>query len=135
MKVWWKKFRSLSCLDKWLLIKATWNLIHLTLALQILPFHLFKKYYKAIPSFNVKENRIQKYVIAIKRATNLSPSYFTCLPRAWVLKKATKKSKLIIGIMPSQSINLDAHAWVEKDNEILIGEMPNFEYMPLWVWD
>ena len=135
MKDWWKKFNSLTSQDKWLLIKALWNLIHLSFALRIPPFHYFKKYYRFLPATSIHPLLTLQYAKAIRRASTLVPSIFTCLPQALTLKKGLKDCKLIIGVQASQTLNLDAHAWVERDKQILIGEFPTFEYLPLWVWE
>jgi len=54
-----------------------------------------------------------------------------CLPLAmatqWLLRRRGIATDLRIGVMRDQSRHLEAHAWVELNGRILIGQMPSLE--------
>ncbi|GAB3952494.1 hypothetical protein GCM10028805_34640 [Spirosoma harenae] len=58
-----------------------------------------------------------------------------CLPQALALTyllKTDKGIKLVVGIQKTHKF--EAHAWVESNGTILLGELPNFSFQPLWTW-
>lgn len=138
MKDSWKKLNKLATLppqEKRALYQAAWNLLHITAALKLMKFQSFKSYYRSICKKSVKNISEKDYTQAIKRFASIRPNTFSCLPQALCFKKQFQDSKLIIGVQASTTTNLDAHAWVERNGEFLIGEIPNFEYLPLWIWE
>ncbi|WP_341224747.1 lasso peptide biosynthesis B2 protein [uncultured Arcticibacterium sp.] len=138
MKDLWRKLNKLGTLpsdEKKAFYHAAWNMLRITVALRVLKFQSFKKYYKAISSRSKAKFPEDIYKLAIKRFASIRPQTFSCLPQALCFKKQFQDSKLIIGIQPSTTTNLDAHAWVERKGEFLIGEIPNFDYLPLWIWE
>ena len=68
----------------------------------------------------------------------------TCLPQAIALKyclRADPAARLIIGVGLGAGVGAGsaaefrAHAWVQKHDEILIGDFPGFDYQPIWQWE
>lgn len=138
MKALQKKLNKLAQLppeEKKAFLKAAWNMLHITLTLNFLKFNTFKNYYRKISSNSKTTFSEKTYTQAIKRFASLRPQTFSCLPQALCFKKEFQDSKLIIGVQTGNSSKLDAHAWVERKGEFLIGEIPNFEYIPLWIWE
>lgn len=140
MKDFWRRFEQFKKLpfsQKKLSLKALFDLVHIWLALNLLPFNKFKTYFSFIGNKNSSKNTTSEYALAISRATLFAKAKFTCLPQALALKKefyVHSDVNLIIGISPDLSKKLDAHAWVERNNEFIIGEVPDFNYLPLWQW-
>ncbi|AWV97403.1 lasso peptide biosynthesis B2 protein [Arcticibacterium luteifluviistationis] len=138
MKDWWKKLNKLALLpkeEKKAFYHVTWNMLQITIALKLLNFPSFKKFYRSISKKTTGNISEKKYIQAIKRFSSIKPKLFSCLPQALCFKKQFQDSKLIIGVQASNTVNLDAHAWVERKGEFLIGEIPNFDYLPLWIWE
>jgi hypothetical protein len=138
MKDFWRKFKKFNnwtFKEKKVFLKALWNMTLMKTALKLLSFSRFKILFAKSTRKTSSKLSIVEYVLAINRASLVAPNSFSCLPQALAFKKEFINTKLIIGIRPSNKDTLDAHAWVEKDNEILIGDFPNFEYIPLWIWE
>ncbi len=138
MKVWLNKLRkfiSLTWEEKSNFLQAAYALIYISILLRVLNFAKFKSYFKKFQAYNSTNLNETKYKEAIQKAAQIVPSTFTCLPQALAFKQQFSNSKLVIGVQPSHKKRLDAHAWVERDGQILIGEVPNFEYLPLWIWE
>ena len=140
MKDFWsryKRFKDLPAKDKKLSLKALFDLIHIWLALKILPFNKFKTYFKWLGNKRNSKINTTEYALAISRASLFAKNKFTCLPQALTLKKefyVDTDVHLIIGVSPDLQKKLDAHAWVESNNQFIIGEVPDFNYLPLWHW-
>jgi Transglutaminase-like superfamily len=105
----------------------------------ILPFNLFKKMYNWLiekkQNASLDDLQIQRRIYFIKAIAANLPFGLTCLPQALTLKYYLRKDKeveLIIGI--NTEITFKAHAWVEKNNIYLIGDLPFENYTPLWTW-
>lgn len=100
--------------------------------LKILSFEYFKKWYSHSLPKNEKaidQNLLVKYVKSIGSRLN-----FTCLPQALTFKYFfNSQTELIIGVQ-KQNEKFEAHAWVQRENEILIGEFPNDHFTPIWTW-
>lgn len=146
MKNWWmrwRKFRAISTVEKMAFTKAVFVLLLIKIGLKLLPFTAFKRLFAAVSATTHHEtsSKIQQdiQVKSILRAANLLPFSVTCLPKALALKLLLKKDDAIllkIGVQRNvQNEAIEAHAWVEKNNvEILIGYLPEFNYLPLWEW-
>lgn len=92
----------------------------------------------------VKESHddVDRIVWAAGAAGRLLLGARPCLPLAmatqWLLRRHGVATDLRIGVMRDQSRQLEAHAWVELNGRILIGQMPSldrFERLPaLSLW-
>jgi Transglutaminase-like superfamily len=132
-------FFSLAIPEKWLLIKTFFILLFLKTSLVILPFAMFKKMYKALLNIrsgnSFTEIEIEKLVFYTKAISANVPLGFTCLPQALTLKYYLRRDvqvQVIIGVNTETSFK--AHAWVEKNKNYLIGDLPFETYTPLWTW-
>jgi len=135
-------WRSLSLHAKIKFLHATVTLIAIKTGLTILHFSTFRRLYywltnsgklKDISAFEIKET-----VWAVDTAANLLPFELLCLPRALATKYLLRKVpalSLEIGVEINPAKAFEAHAWVEKEGEILIGDWSeSISYQRLWVW-
>ena len=100
------------------------------LLLRILPFATFKKVYRSWKRKGT-ENNAEEQVYAVSTAGRFLKS--TCLVQALVLKHLLADSRLVIGVSGGKTF--EAHAWVERNGKIILGEMPARSFAPLWVWE
>ncbi len=54
----------------------------------------------------------------------------TCLVQALALKYLAPETHLRIGVANHKGF--EAHAWVEFQGEVILGNVPDFEYVPIW---
>lgn len=132
-----RKFFSYSVAEQILVAKAFWIVLGIRLALKFLSFPQFRKLYASFLQPNsdieVPSARIDRYVWAIERVSGSLAA--VCLPQALALKfflRSDKKSEIVIGI--DNKSGFSAHAWVEKNGKILIGDTPQLHFQPLWKW-
>lgn len=142
MKIWLKrfeKFSQLHWLQKIIYLKVFLVILIIKISLGILSFPNFKKLYsllsKTYKQKTYHPEYIQTLVLAIKAC---SPSLTaTCLPQALALKFFLRKSPLYIlkiGVQKDVNNKFEAHAWIETNGEIILGNLPDFGFMPLWDW-
>ncbi len=86
-----------------------------------------------------KHQYVQDTVWAVRTAAHVLPASLTCLPQALAVKYLLRHDPnlpLNIGVQQSASAGFEAHAWVERAGQIIIGEWPEGKtYLPLWVWE
>ncbi len=70
---------------------------------------------------------------------NVLPLSLLCLPRALAAKYLLKNHpnlKLEIGVELNPRKDFEAHAWVENNGEIIIGDWDSsISYQRLWSWE
>ncbi|MBE9461155.1 lasso peptide biosynthesis B2 protein [Dyadobacter subterraneus] len=125
------------------LVQAGCTLILIKIGLAILPFSTFRKVFHwmsksdAKPDLNSKE--ISEVVWAVNTAANIIPLELLCLPRALAAKYLLRKVpslSLEIGVEVNHAKPFEAHAWIQKGDEIIIGDWSNsVSYQRLWVWE
>lgn len=140
MKKWLKrvgKFFSYSFAEQILVLKAFWVVLLIRLALKLLSFGQFRKLYASLlqPASvaDISNVRISRYVWAIERVSGSLSA--VCLPQALALKfflRTDKQAEIVIGV--DKKSGFSAHAWVEKNGRILIGDTPQISFQPLWKW-
>jgi hypothetical protein len=137
------KWRSLTSSGKLIFIKASTCLLLIKVGLMLLPFSLFRKiFHRATNSRSVSEmskDEIDQVVWAVDTAANLLPFELLCLPRALATKYLLRKVPsltLEIGVEINPAKSFEAHAWVERNGNIIIGDWPQtVSYKRLWVWE
>lgn len=135
-------WRSISWHAKIKFFHAIASLITIKTGLTILPFSTFRRLYYWLAnsgkSKNISASEIKETVWAVDTAANLLPFELLCLPRALATKYLLRKVpalSLEIGIEINPAKAFEAHAWVEKEGEILIGDWSeSISYQRLWVW-
>ncbi len=74
---------------------------------------------------------VDRIVWAVSAAGRVVPGGKPCLPLAmasqWLLRRRGFVTDLRIGVMRGDSGRLEAHAWVELNGRILIGQTPSLE--------
>lgn len=81
---------------------------------------------------------IQDTAWAVRTVAHVLPISLTCLPQALAVKYLLRQDPnlpLNIGVQQSDIAEFEAHAWIERAGQIVIGEWPEGKtYRPLWVW-
>jgi hypothetical protein len=137
MNNWLKKYNRLSPHQRRLLRKVICEIIWISLNLRFRSFQNFKQWFsRSIQAYVFDNDHLLSE--AILKVSTINPKKFTCLTQALTFKKMKGLEpdyKLIIGIQCNPSTSLDAHAWVEKSGQVLIGNVPDFKYTTLWIWE
>lgn len=123
----WQKFWQLTSQERLLLIQALLLMPTLSLTLRIIGLQRLMK----ILSRTTRENQIMPYApdYAYRAAnmTNLAagqrPLQATCLQRSvvlwWLLRRKGIDSQIVLGIRKENARQLQAHAWVEYQGNVL----------------
>ncbi|GAB4026513.1 lasso peptide biosynthesis B2 protein [Spirosoma koreense] len=140
MKAWlrrFKKFFSYPVAEQAVVVEAFWVVLLVRLGLKLLSFQRFRQVYASLlQSTSVRDvpsALIERYVWAIERVSGSLSA--VCLPQALALKfflRNDKATEIVIGIEKNQGFN--AHARVEKNGRILIGDLPQMNFQPIWKW-
>ena len=140
MKNWWKRFRQFSQLrlsSQLLLIQAFALVGLIRVSLKLLPFQQFGKLYSKLTRTKKRTDASNKLIDqrtwAIHKVSGVLSAI--CLPQALALACFLGKDKhieLIVSVRKSHTF--EAHAWVERNGIILIGDLPGIDFQPLWTW-
>ncbi|TLV01168.1 lasso peptide biosynthesis B2 protein [Dyadobacter luticola] len=139
----WSTWQKLSFSEKLIFLKAAICLILIKCALTVLPFPIFRKLFHGLTSSKstkeFKPEKVQQIAWSVDTAANILPFELLCLPRALATKYLLRKMPsltLEIGIEVNPAKKFEAHAWVEKNGRIIIGDWPKtVSYQRLWVWE
>ena len=132
-----RKFFAYSFREQILIVKAFGVVLLIRVGLNVFSFNRFRHVYASLlrpaGATIVSESRISQLVWAIERVSySLSA---VCLPQALALKFFLRKDhsvQIVIGVDTQQGFS--AHAWVEKNGRILIGDTPQVNFQPIWKW-
>ncbi|WP_159470698.1 lasso peptide biosynthesis B2 protein [Dyadobacter sp. 3J3] len=138
-----KKWATITGGAKIKFLQAGFVLVVIKMGLAILPFSTFRKLFYRISKSEIKKNlnsqQISEVVWAVNTAANVIPLELVCLPRALATKYLLRKVpslSLEIGIEINPAKAFEAHAWVERGGEIIIGDWSDsVSYQRLWVWE
>ena len=126
--------------ERRLFFRAAWLLFLIRLGLWLLPFatmrwfvaRLTRSPAKATKHPHVTEDQI---VWAVARVSHYIPGAKSCLPRALtayvLLRREGHPSDLHIGVALDERKKLQAHAWVESQGKVVIGDVDLSRYTPL----
>ena len=123
-------------------VRAVFSLLLIKGGLILLPFSIFRKIFhwfsnSRTPS-DISEKAMEEIVWAVNTAANLMPIEFLCLPRALATKflmRNVHSVTLEIGIEMGSRKEFEAHAWVERNGKVIIGDWSeSVSYQRLWVW-
>jgi hypothetical protein len=142
-KTYWSRWREISFGEKVAFFKAALSLTVIKFGLVALPFSTFRKLYHWFSNVNKKKEasrqQIDTTVRAVKSAADHLPFELLCLPRALATKyllRHVPALTLEIGVDITAAKVFEAHAWVEKNGAVLIGDWPEtVSYQRLWVWE
>ena len=138
----WNKILDLTSTQWILLVKATVILLLTKASLLTLTFPQLKKMYARILHVKKPGTYPEEYVAAaawaVRAIAYRLPFGLTCLPQALTLKYLLRRDPnmpLHIGVQTAASQGFQAHAWIEKDGHVIIGDWPEeTNYQPIWVW-
>jgi hypothetical protein len=134
------KLAQLPKIDRQLLLESYLLLSSIRLGLWLLPFGRLQKFLSKTGSLKKLkiEIQIKQVTIAVNRASRYSPGNVKCLARAltteFLLNKYGYSPQLRIGVTKGERGNLEAHAWVEEKEKIVIGylqDLNKFTVLPL----
>ena len=136
------RWKELSESEKVNFVKAVICLTIIKAGLVVLPFSIFRKFFNwSANSKNKKEisqQEIKQVVWAVKSAARHLPFELLCLPQALTAKYILKNVPALtleIGVAIDSSKTFLAHAWVEQNGTVIIGDWDeNVSYQRLWVW-
>ncbi len=138
----WNKVRELTSSQWILLVKATLILLLIKGGLFALTFTQFKKVYASMLHVSKSATYPEEYIAAaawaVRAVAYRLPFGLTCLPQALALKYLLRRDPnmpLHIGVQTAIPQGFQAHAWIEKDGRVVIGDWPEeTNYRPIWVW-
>ncbi len=135
-----KKFQVLSLTTQSYLWRASVVVLVVKIGLKIMPYRIFKDWYDKSTKVKLEktfeDQNLQKAAWAIRVISARWPWQATCLPQALTFKylhRHDPRLQLQIGVNKGSSGQFQAHAWVEKDGQILIGDSPE-KFKPIWEW-
>jgi hypothetical protein len=126
-------FLRLSAEQKLLLLSAAIVLCGVWLGLRVIPFRVFHRLLlrgqqRAGGTIQVDATSADRIAWAVRLCARYLPAR-TCLAQAVatqvLLNRAGQKAHLRIGVVKGDGGQLQAHAWVESDGRILIGNLPS----------
>ena len=136
-----KKYQVMSLTTQSYLWRAAVAVAVIKMGLKIMPYPVFKQWYdkwSATTSQKTFSNQdLKKAAWAIGVVSARWPWQATCLPQALTFKylhRHDPRLQLQIGVNKNASGELQAHAWVEKEKQILIGNTPE-TFQPIWEWE
>lgn len=138
-----EKWRSLTAKEKLAWLKAAFCLFCIGTALKVLTFSMFRSLYGKLARGSGKNVMLQEEVElitwAVRSAASHLPITLLCLPQALAVKFLLRNAATIelhIGVAATPEQTFMAHAWVEWEGKIIIGESTDgLVYKPIWHWE
>ncbi len=133
------KFLNLTSEERRLLIKATFWVAALRLALWLLPYGWLRNFMAKngkVPegSRQGSQDRIEPVTRSVRAAGRYVPRA-TCLIQALaapgLLRREGLATNLRLGVAKNRDHNFLAHAWLEYEGRIILGESQEENYTPL----
>ena len=137
---WLRKLLQLQPQDLKLLLIVLMLLNGIRLGLCLLPLQtLYQQLTKAAPLLKarkVRQIKIARLKWAVEAVSRRLPSPPKCLARALTMQVLLRwqgyPNQIQIGVAKNQKGELEAHAWVESDGKVVIGQVNNLsQYIPL----
>ena len=132
MRASWRKARALAAPDRRLLLEAAGLTLALHAALRVLPFTTVRRRLdqwaaRGSASRSAQADEIDRVKWAVEAMGRRIPAT-TCLCEALagygMLRRRGHDARLRIGVRHGTVMALDAHAWVECDQTVVIGFTP-----------
>jgi hypothetical protein len=135
-----RRLMHLPAAERWLLVRAVLLLWTMRVGLWLLPFQTLRQ---LLAEFTVRAMRAPvserlskaKVVRTVETAARFTPLASTCLTQALaaqvLLARRGYPALLRIGVLRDGKGRLQAHAWVESEDEVVIGEYDLKRYTPL----
>ena len=133
------RFREISWLERCLLSEAFALLPVVHAAQQRLPFLAWRRLMERdlpIPSPRLGRVTPAQVVWAVDAACRWVPGEYKCLPRAYtthlLLRHHAYPSQVHLGVSRAAEGTMDAHAWVECQGQIVVGQVEDMaRFVPL----
>jgi hypothetical protein len=133
-----RKFLVLSGRDQQILVKACLFLTVIRLGLWIVPFRTLQSILKRLfrcPGISKNESPPPEKVVWSVRAASWYIPSATCLAQALTVQTLLAQegihSDLAIGVAREEKSGIKAHAWLEIDGRVIIGEQERDHYTQL----
>jgi hypothetical protein len=128
-----KKFMQLSQREKWLFLQVAFWLIAAKIGLYLLPFERLRRWmahFGEPRAEHMSHKEMGAIIQAIERiARFLTPFGINCLPQALVghmlLRRKGFDVQLKIGVRKEPCDKLIAHAWLEYEGQVIMGDLGN----------
>jgi hypothetical protein len=125
-----------------LALEAGLSLLAIKAVLTVMPFERWSSSVKAGPSpwpDGPVDRRVAEIVWAVERVSRRFPETFTCLPRAIAVRAMMDRrglgSTLEIGVARDPGGAFQAHAWVRRGEQVIVGRLPDLtRFTPLPAW-
>ncbi|QLE58686.1 lasso peptide biosynthesis B2 protein [Nostoc sp. TCL26-01] len=124
--------------ERQLLISAFTLLGLVNIGLRILPFRILKRLVDQIskPNARLAQIPINMIIWAVDVSTKYIPGGAKCLARALtcqiLMARRGYTPELRIGVTKSEEGQFQAHAWIESQGQVVIGQLTNLSsYTPL----
>lgn len=134
----WHKFLSLTNQKRLFLVNTFLLLGGVRLGLWLLSYQKLLHLLDKLSTVNsgYREIELNDIVRAVNISTHYMPGGAKCLARALttqvLMKRQGYSPQLYIGVAKGEQGQLEAHAWIEYDQKIVIGELLNLSrYMPM----
>ncbi len=120
-----------------LLARAAWSVVVARLATRILPFPAARSAARRLqpPARFVASMPVERVIWAVDAASRAIPGMKNCLVQAMaaeaMLSRAGHPCELRIGAAKNEAREFIAHAWLESDGRVLIGEYEAGRYTPM----
>ena len=133
------KFVGLPAADQFLLLKTMLLVALVTLGLRVVSFHNLRRLLAALSHRNGSSPSSQRPAARVVWAVKIAGRYVpaaSCLPQALttqtMLKRRGYPAQIHIGLARSEAGMLEAHAWVESEGRVLVGDLTDLaRYTPL----
>ncbi len=121
-----RRFLGLGGSDKLLLLEATLVAVFVRLGLQTLRFRRLRGLLSTdAADHELPTEDVERIAWTVKKVCKYIPLDATCLTQAmtgeYMLGRRGRESNLRIGVAKSDEQKLDAHAWLEVDGNVVIG--------------
>lgn len=135
------KLLSLSVIERRLFLRAVFIVVCLRFKLRFLPFEklkgaLSKPKFRFALSKSFRSCSLDQIVRNVKRVVRFIPGKDTCLVRAMAAQILCLEEgypvRFHIGVSKDERDLFKAHAWVENEGHVLIGEEDRSFYQPLF---
>ncbi|MEM6255667.1 MAG: lasso peptide biosynthesis B2 protein [Cyanobacteria bacterium P01_D01_bin.156] len=134
-----RKLFRLTAEDRWLLLQTTMLLHGVRLGLWLFPFQRLRNILAKL-SFEGSQNKfripLNKIIWSVEASSRYTPKQAKCLAKALTAQVLFNRwgysNQLYIGIAKNGQGQLAAHAWIEHQNKVLIGNLPGLsDFTPL----
>ena len=139
-----RKLYHFSWAERWFLLKALAVVTVVRLGLLLLPFRMVKRMAtrgiekaagRRRPDVDVEtyQARVVWAVRAVARRTlGMRPCLVQALATQWFLGRVGCETELCIGVVKGDAEALKAHAWLEREGNVIIGgRSSQFRYTPM----